>query len=80
MSLTVDGLPRASSKQVGLVVARMRRVGLTDRDAGLAFCARVACRPISSRSELTADEASWVLTALDTWHRDGVDPTQQVSA
>lgn len=74
-SSLIDGLPRASSKQVGLIVARMRRVGLADRDAGLAFCTRVTCRPITSRSDLTADEASWVIDLLDTWHRDGADPT-----
>lgn len=67
-------LPLASPKQVWLIAARCTRVGL-NRDDALAFCARVAGHPIATRKALTKDEASWVITALDTWHDTGADPT-----
>jgi hypothetical protein len=52
----------AQTRKLG---AGMRDAGLTDRDDALAYVASVIDRKVSSRNELTKDEASRVIDALE---------------
>ncbi|MDN4173956.1 recombinase RecT [Nocardioides sp. SOB77] len=57
-----DGITSAQLKKMG---AAMREAGLTDRQPALDFVAGVIGREVSSRNDLTKDEASLVIDALE---------------
>lgn len=57
-----EGITAAQIRKLGV---SMREAGLTDRDNALAYVAGVIGRTVSSRNELTKDEASRVIDALD---------------
>lgn len=61
-SSTDDMITSAQLKKLG---AGMRDVGLNDRASALAYVADVIGREITSRNELTKDEASRVIDALE---------------
>lgn len=68
-----DGI---TSAQVKKLATAMGKAGLTDRARALAYVADVIGRQIGSRNELTKDEASRVIDALDAEVVEGevVDP------
>lgn len=57
-------LPLITDQQTKLLGVLMKQADLTDRDAALAYATKVIGREISSRNELTADEASRVIDQL----------------
>jgi len=65
-----DGVSPAQLKKIG---ALMTGRGMTDRGDALAYVANVIGRHINSRNELTKDEASAVIQALE---RDTVQETE----
>lgn len=69
-----DAEPRpkdaVSEKQVGMIGALMGKLGLSDRDAALAYVADVIGRSVASRNELSSREASLVIDALQKDERD----------
>lgn len=54
----------ASEKQIKMLGALMGEAGLKDRDTALAYVADVIGHPVSSRNDLTSQEASKVIDAL----------------
>ena len=54
-------ITEAQTRKLGVL---MRDAGITERDDALRYCADVTGRYVSSRSELTKDEASRVIDAL----------------
>ncbi len=54
----------ASPKQVAMIGAIMRDLGLTEREDALKYVADVIGRTVASRNDLTAREASAVIDAL----------------
>lgn len=54
-----------TSSQIKKLGASMRDAGLTDRSAALAYVAKIIGREVGSRNELTKDEASRVIDALE---------------
>ena len=54
----------ASTKQIGMIGALMTKLGMTDRDVAIAYISDVARRPLTSRSDLTKQEASAVIKSL----------------
>ncbi|GAA3172874.1 recombinase RecT [Nonomuraea roseoviolacea] len=92
-SSTDTGERMVTSAQLKKMGTAMREAGLTDRDAALAFVNEVLQRPaeqqVTSRNELTLDEASRVIDALereaardsdDTVDAEVVDDEQAVEA
>lgn len=61
----------ASQAQIKMLGALMSQAGMTDRDAALAFVADTIGRPVGSRNELTAREASRVIDALQALAGEG---------
>lgn len=61
---TEPELPMITGQQTKLLAVLMKEADLTDRDAALAYAGKVIGREISSRNELTADEASRVIDQL----------------
>lgn len=57
-----EGITASQLKKMG---AQMREADLTDRTAALAYVAKVIGREVSSRNDLTKDEASRIIDALD---------------
>lgn len=57
-----DGITDAQVKKMATV---MGKVGLNDRDSALAYVADVIGRTVQSRNDLTKDEASKVIDALE---------------
>lgn len=57
-----DGVTSAQLKKIG---AAMRDVGLTEREPALTYVARVIGREVNSRNDLSKDEASRVIDALE---------------
>lgn len=60
--VTEDGVTTAQIRKMGVL---MREVDLSDRADALAYVARVIGREVGSRNELTKDEASAVIDALE---------------
>lgn len=60
--LVEDGITSAQLKKMG---AAMREAGLTDRADALAYVAGVIGREVTTRNDLTKDEASRVIDALE---------------
>jgi hypothetical protein len=60
-SSDVEGITDTQTKRLG---ALMREVGITGREGAIAYCVDVIRRPIESRNELTKEEASRVIDAL----------------
>jgi hypothetical protein len=58
---SLEGITDAQTKRLG---ALMREAGITGRDGAIDYCADIIGRPIESRNELTKDEASRVIDAL----------------
>ncbi|MET8864632.1 hypothetical protein ABZW11_16980 [Nonomuraea sp. NPDC004580] len=67
-----------TAAQMKKMAAGMRTAGLTDRDTALAFVneilQRPADNPVASRNELTLDEASRVIDALEREAAQAEDP------
>lgn len=67
-----------SPAQMKKMAAAMREAGIADRDAALAFVNEVLQRPadrlVTSRNELTLDEASTVIDALEREAAQAEDP------
>lgn len=61
-----DGPPGITPPQTRLMGALMRTAGLPDRDSALAYVNDVIGRTVASRTELTTQEASAVIDALQT--------------
>lgn len=61
-SSAADGITAGQLKKMG---AAMREAGLTAREPALAFVAKVIGREVSSRNDLTKDEAGRVIDALE---------------
>lgn len=53
-----------TEKQIGMMGSLLKKVRMDDREIAIAFVSNVIARPIESRNELTAHEASNVITAL----------------
>lgn len=62
--LDAEAVPMITSQQTKLLAVLMKEADLTDRSAALAYAGSVVGREISSRNELTADEASRVIDQL----------------
>lgn len=58
-------VPGITSAQVKKLAAAMNEAGITDRKAALGYVAEVIGRQVGSRNELTKDEASRVIDALE---------------
>lgn len=58
----VDGITAAQIRKLGV---SMKDAGLTERSAALEYVAKVIGHPVASRNELTKDEASRVIDALE---------------
>jgi hypothetical protein len=71
-----DGPAGISPAQTRLMGALMRTAGLPDRDSALAYVNDVIGRTVESRSDLTSQEASKVIDALqqETKDQNGGDP------
>ena len=62
--LPVSNEPVATKSQIGLIGVLMKELGLTERDAAIAYVVDVIGRPVLSRTELTKSEASKVIESL----------------
>lgn len=65
-----DGITSGQLKKMG---AAMRERGITERVEALDFVTAVIGREVSSRNELTRDEAGRVIDALEDWSDDTVE-------
>lgn len=60
-----DDTTTITAPQRKKMAASMRDLGITERDAALAYVAQVIGREVASRNDLTKDEASQVIEALE---------------
>lgn len=61
--MTPGGVTRGQLRDIAIA---LHRFGLTTRDQALGYCSAVAGRPLASRKDLTAREASRVLDLLES--------------
>lgn len=68
---------RMTKPQRGRMLALFNEVDIQDRDARLRYTVEAIGRPVESSNELTKDEASTVIDALESWAAASQPPVEE---